>query len=54
MCHHHHHHHHHDFDNFAFFESNGPYIYQPEPDCWRWSYKRHHWIWVCGPPYPTY
>jgi hypothetical protein len=49
------HHHHHDFDNnFAFFQSNGPDVYQPEPDCWRWSYRLHHWIWVCGPYYPSY
>jgi hypothetical protein len=51
----HHHHEHNGFDNnHAYFVSNGLDVYQPEPDCWRWSYKRHHWIWVCGPPYPTY
>jgi hypothetical protein len=54
MC-HEHHHHHHEFANFALFESNGPYIYQsPEPDCWRWSYRLHHWVWICGPYYPSY
>jgi hypothetical protein len=51
-CHHHHHH----FDNFAFFAfNNGPYYYdQPEPDCWVWSHRLHHWVWACGPYYPSY
>jgi hypothetical protein len=49
-----HHHHHHFYNNFAFFESNGPYVYQPEPDCWLWSHRLHRWIWVCGPNYPNY
>jgi hypothetical protein len=53
MCHHHHHHHHFESD-FAFFQSNEPYVYQPQPDCWLWSHRLHHWIWVCGPYYPNY
>jgi hypothetical protein len=54
MCEHNDHPHNFDNNHSAFFESNGPYAYQPEPDCWRWSHERHHWIWVCGPAYPTY
>jgi hypothetical protein len=53
MC-HNHHHYYHRFNNFVFLESNGPYIYQPEPDCWLWSHRLHRWIWACGPYYPGY
>ena len=36
-----------------------PYFQQPYQDpaqCWRWSHKRHHWVWRCGPQaqYPVY
>ena len=54
MCEHNDHPQNFDNNHNAFLESNGPSAYQPEPDCWRWSHKRHHWIWVCGPAYQTY
>ena len=31
------------------------------PQCWAWSHRRHHWVWICGsqpqyqqPVYPLY
>ena len=30
------------------------------PQCWAWSHRRHHWVWICGPEpqnqpvYPQY
>ena len=34
--------------------------YSGPPQCWTWSRKHHHWVWVCGPQpeyqpvYPQY